>query len=212
MNYKELVYQRDDEVDGLRDWTWIKSDTGAWDGPKSDWETSHKTRYFQHLQNYNVVVQAGGNQGMYPRLLARRFKVVYTFEPDPLNFYCLANNCQEDNIVKMQAALGCNPHLIKVNRQDMTNTGMHTVQPGGWIPVLRVDDLGLPQLDCLLLDVEGYELNILKGAHETIKANRPVIVCENANFEIESHLWQYGYKEDGWSKSDRIFYVPQSDK
>lgn len=208
MSYEALVRVRKELVDGLGPWTWIREDTGAWDGPKADWETSHKEAYFKHVKKFGVAIQAGGNQGMYPRLLAQRFKAVYTFEPDPLNFYCLVQNCQEDNIVKMQAALGMKAELIKVNRHNFTNAGMHQVSPGGFIPSLTIDSLNLPELDFMSLDVEGYEEKILRGAERTIEKFRPVIAAENAGGGVVSFLNAFGYKTDCVSKADTVFYVP----
>jgi len=33
MEYQELLKTRDQEVDGISGWTWVKEDNGAWDGP-----------------------------------------------------------------------------------------------------------------------------------------------------------------------------------
>lgn len=208
MEYEALLRVRNEQVDNIGPWTWIDSDNGAWEGPKRDWETSHKTKYFEHVKEFNCVVQAGGNQGMYPRLLSDRFKMVYTFEPDPLNFYCLTKNCQKDNIVKFQAALGCERQLVTVNRNTMGNVGMHTVSPGGSIPTLQIDDLGLPYLDLICLDTEGYEPNILAGACDAILAFKPVIVCERGGPRCLDFLKQFGYEEVGTSAEDTIYAVP----
>lgn len=205
--YRPLVTVRKEKVDGLGPWVWVESDNGAWDGPKKDWETSHKDKYFEHVRKFDVVVQAGGNQGMYPRLLARKFKIVYTFEPDPLNFYCLVQNCQEDNIIKMQAALGKEHELVLVDRKSMNNVGMHTVTSGGSIPTIKVDDLALPHLDLLLLDVEGYEFNILQGAADSIEKYKPVVVCERGDAQCSSFLAEYGYVETGKSVEDSIYTI-----
>ena len=163
--YTEQISQRDVPVDGVTSWHWVTQDYGAFDGPKQDWEESHKAAYLRHVTNWDVVVQAGGNCGMYPTLFARLFKTVYTFEPDPLNFYALVQNCQDDNIIKMQAALGDVHTMIEVRRASMTNVGMHTVAPaiGAKIPQLRIDDLKLDACGLFQLDIEGYEkLNLGK--------------------------------------------------
>lgn len=206
MNYNELVYLREEEVDGLGPWTWIKSDHGAWDGPKADWENSHKHEYFKNVKKFHVVIQAGGNQGMYPKLLAQRFRAVYTFEPDPLNFYCLTQNCQEDHIVKVQAALGNERGLIKVNRQTMENTGMHRVESSGFICQFQLDDIDWHEVDLLMFDVEGYEQKVIDGAIRTIKQHKPVIILEMPSGDTRKMVEEAGYQLQGWSKSDAIFY------
>jgi hypothetical protein len=57
----------------------------------------------------------------------------------------------------------------------------------GSVPVLRVDDLGLVRCDLLWFDVEGFELQAVIGAEQTIARGRPVIVVE-----VNEHLHAYG--------------------
>lgn len=207
--YTEQISQRDVPVDGVPSWQWITQDSGAFDGPKQDWEESHKEIYLKHVINWDVVVQAGGNCGMYPFLFSRMFKTVYTFEPDPLNFYALVQNCQNDNIIKMQAALGDVHTMIDVRRVAMSNVGMHKVvsAANAKIPQLRVDDLKLNACGLLQFDIEGYEIHALRGASETIQKFKPVIACENGNGQIEEFLRVYGYRAVDRSKMDTIYKV-----
>jgi hypothetical protein len=41
------------------------------------------------VKNKDVLLQAGGNAGFYVKKYAEIFKNVYTFEPEPLLFFCL---------------------------------------------------------------------------------------------------------------------------
>jgi FkbM family methyltransferase len=203
--YEDLIYFRHESVDGLVGWHWIKTDNGAWSGPKTDWEQHHSKKWFTHVKTWDYCVQAGGNQGMYPRLLSRKFKRVFTFEPDPLNFHCLVKNCQNDNIVKLNAALGDKHGLLDVTRHSMVNTGMHKVGAGSSIPTMLIDDLELPSCGLIALDIEGYERFALHGAVKTIEKCRPVIVAEMPGTEVKELLKELGYREDVKSVSDQIF-------
>lgn len=209
MKYRELTGVRVDEVDGVGDWLWIKADNGAWDGPKQDWERDHKTRYFEHLRERNVVVTAGANQGMYARLFAPLFRTVYAFEPCPLNFYCLVNNVQFDNVIKIQGALGSDNGFVRVNASNKENTGMNTVTPEGvdaWIPIFKLDNFNFQELDFLQLDIEGYEIHALNGAIETIKRLKPVIALENGRgHEIENFMKRHDYEFAEQSVADAIW-------
>lgn len=131
-----------------------------------------------------VAIQAGGNAGVWPKHLAGIFDTVYTFEPDPLNFWCLAQNCPEPNIIKMQAALGCERGLIGLSREQ-GNSGAHYVIQGGAIPTLRIDDLGLTACDLICLDIEGSEMNALTGGIATILAHKPVIHIEDKGLSMK---------------------------
>lgn len=206
--YKKLTCTRKEEVDGIGPWIWIKKDHGAWDGPKKDWETSHKQIWYDHIPQKRVVVQAGGCLGMYPKLLARDFKMVYTFEPDPLNFYCLVQNCQEDNIIKIQGALGDQRSFVNVNRISPENVGMNQVHGVGPVPQFRLDDFNFPLLDALILDVELYEPNAIVGAQQTLLTKRPTVIMELGHRpELEQMMTQLNYKMVAQSVAD-IVYVP----
>lgn len=182
MSYQELLKTRDQTVDEVSNWTWPKDDNGAWDGPHEEWERSHRDAYLAASRGRDVVVQAGGNCGLYPRLFAKYFKTVYTFEPDPLNFHCLVNNCQLDNVVKINGALGADNEMVRVIRTSPGNVGMHTVTAADGerlVPQFTIDQLNLPACDFIQLDVEGFEANILRGALKTIEKYKPGISCEN---------------------------------
>lgn len=161
-----------------------------------------------------VVVQAGGNCGIFPRAMADLFDTVYTFEPDPLNFYCLVQNASASNIVKFQAGLGVDRQLLRITPLYPDNIAGFAVAPGGYIPTMRIDDLGLNCCDLIQLDVEGSEFGALLGARETITRHRPVIVLElkglPGSFGAEDAtvlalLSQMGYRSQQRFANDEIF-------
>lgn len=142
--------------------------------------------------------------GMWSKYMSQKFKYVYTFEPTPQSFHCLNANVPEENVVKMQAALGDKPGLVKMRyHENPNNYGAMMCHPEGFIPTLRIDDLGLNDLDLLMLDIEGYELNALRGGAETIQKYKPVIVVEDKApclrkvglkvGDVENHLRTLGY-------------------
>lgn len=231
--YVDLMHYREELVDGVGPWVWQVSDEETFEGISLDWEISHKEKYLKHITEWNVCVQAGGCMGMYPRLLSEMFDKVYTFEPDPVNFFALTMNCQKDNIIKMQAALGHAHKPITVNRPFAGNQGMNTInETESIIPMLTIDSLNLPDCSFIQLDVEFYELNVLRGALKTIEKYKPVISCElgfiswfdnqkqeglahngtilennNLDSDIQALLAPYGYKKVEQSVSDAIYKV-----
>jgi FkbM family methyltransferase len=197
MNYAKMCVSIAYEIDGVKDWVWPSNDREGFQGVTQDWIKSHKEKYLKYVDNWNVCVQAGGFTGIYPRLLSDMFTRVYTFEPDPLNFYCLTHNCQKDNIIKQQMALGHEHKLITVNRPREDNVGMNTINENYQIiPMITLDSLNLDDLGFLQLDVEYYELNVLRGAIETIKKFKPVITCELGWLSYFDHVKQDGLKHN----------------
>ncbi len=160
-----------------------------------------------------VVVQAGGNWGYWPLLLADIFETVYTFEPDSICFSALAaNTARKKNVVRIQAALGFDRGLVGLDRQEK-NTGNNRVNSVGIYPTLRIDDLGLLECDLIYLDVEGQEYEALLGAVNTLFICEPLVIFEMKRKAFEGtvslacgFLHENGYRQSDISiGSDTIF-------
>ena len=138
-----------------------------------------------HVTGNRLAVQAGGNCGQMPRMLAERFGTVYTFEPDHRNFVALTVNTAElPNVFRYQAALGRSDTDLRGlgdgdGRYPATNCGAIYMAGGGMIPTLTVDGLNLPGCDLLALDIEGGEAQAIHGASWTIHSYKPVVVIED---------------------------------
>jgi len=196
--YSELLHIIKEQVDDVEQWLWIAEDWEGYRWPKEDWQNAIKVLIQKHVRKFGVVVQAGGLQGMYPRLLSDMFERVYTFEPDPMSFHCLVNNCQKDNIVKLQAAVGETFGLIDVNRFCSHNVGMNNVVAGNKYPMLTIDSLCLDDCSFMQLDVEGFELAALRGAKNTIEKYKPVICLETrigTEKPVDDYMKSIGYYE-----------------
>lgn len=206
MKYEDDSTIRKEIVDGVGNWYWPQEDTGAWGGPHKDW-MQLKDKYVKYLTHKRVVIQAGGNLGLYPRLFSDFFDYVYTFEPDTRNFHYLTLNCQKDNIYKFNAALGDKHAMVQVNRISRQNYGMHKVDhvPEGTVPQLKIDDFDWQFCDMIQLDVEGYEEYILQGGIETIRKFKPLITLEKPNKQCRDILASLNYNEVDSCLSDHFF-------
>lgn len=163
----------------------------------------------RHVGAFNVAIQAGGNAGVWPKSLGKRFKAVYTWEPEADNFHCLAYNCLESHIFKFQAALGYERKGVSLAYESgRRNMGAVYVNGGGSIPVMRIDDLALPSCDLIQLDLEGYEPEAIGGALETIRRCHPVIMVEDKGLSERYGRYQ-GWPEKvlgplGYRVADRV--------
>jgi FkbM family methyltransferase len=140
-----------------------------------------------------TVIHAGGNVGKYALDFAEDFANVYVFEPDNLNFACLALNCaQTENIFPFKSALGAQNGTTKLINNTPDSCGnMQTTGGDGKIPVLTIDNLSLTDVSLIHLDVEGYELFIIQGAMKTIERCHPLIA-----FEVTGAYADYGITID----------------
>ena len=204
----ERVVRMDDRnIDGHEKLWWVKGDHGSWDGPSKDWEGSHREQIAMRPAQKRVAVQAGGNMGMYPLLLSDLYGMVYTFEPDPLNFVCLSLNTARENIVRIQAAVADKNELVSINERATDNRGMNQISHEGtlFVPCFAIDQLNLPVCDLLWLDIEGSEHDAIIGSVETIARCHPLVVIETANQPTLDVLGALGYDHVGQSVADKIF-------
>lgn len=212
-DFDKLVEQR--EVFGIS-WTWPKSDVDAFNSIANDY-AFYILDILKEVKGNSVVVQAGGNCGMYPKLLSSHFDTVYTFEPDPLNFHCLVHNCQDNNIIKFNCCVGDFNGLVNLNSGNKLNVGCHiidsstpTINTIRGVPTITIDQLRLYRCDLIFLDVELFEYQVLMGAKNTIRLYRPIIFLEShlpeINEKIDSFLYlALGYKLIKNYGKDRLY-------
>ena len=151
--------------------------------------TSDMKVALEHCKAFNLAVQAGGNCGVWPAYLAKRFDRVWTFEPDPVNYECLRQNVP-GNVRHHKAALGEDPGNVSLYRIP-GNIGAHSINESGrGMEMFTLDQFRLEACDFLCLDIEGYELKALKGAYNTIKKFHPVIQIEDKGLSTP-----YGYQK-----------------
>lgn len=172
------------------------------------------TQLLTHFKGRSVIVQAGGNVGVYPLALTDHFRMVYTAEPDPTNWACLQKNVAARDSLKritaLHAAFGETQGACMPIEVQPRNCGAHRVSftPKGAIPVWTIDGLELAACDCIWGDVEGSELLMLKGAEQTIERFSPVIAVEDKGlqqaFDIPAGALQEWLAERGYQQVDRI--------
>jgi FkbM family methyltransferase len=157
---------------------WPKNETNSWKIINKKKDKIILDEMLSYVDNKDLVIQAGGNGGIYPEYLGRFFKKVITFEPDPINFHCLSYNTLQKNIFKFQACLGNNFQSLSVEEnKDFLGMSSLTVTDQGMIPQFTIDCFNLnPSL--IFLDIEGYEGFAIEGAIETIKRCKPIIILE----------------------------------
>jgi FkbM family methyltransferase len=172
----------------------IKFDQREWVWPKMDQKLKQVNSWADDLyivfgvmsergRENQTVIQAGGACGIWPAMLAEVFDWVITYEPDPLNFYCLEQNTKEYFcITAVNGALGETTGVVrtKLHPSEMFNVGAYyTMDACDGVPRVRIDDIAdLESLDLLCLDIEGRELEALKGAYKSINKWQPFIMIE----------------------------------
>jgi len=118
---------------------------------------------------------------------------VFAFEPEPSNFKKLLKNIERNrvkNVVPVSAALSDTEGKMTISSSGASSM----FSPSGGIPVSAttidrfVEENKIATVDFIKMDVEGSELNVLRGGTQTIKAWKPkmaVSVYHRGNDLIE---------------------------
>ncbi len=137
-----------------------------------------------------VVIEAGANIGALTVPIARQAGPtgqVLAYEPQPVLAEVLRLNLKSNglsNVMVRQGALGEHAgtlHLPRIDYRAANNFGgvALTTDEGFPIRVETVDALGLTRLDLIKIDVEGMELQVVRGASATVRSRRPILYVEN---------------------------------
>lgn len=149
-------------------------------------------------------LDVGANIGCISQaLLAKGFNVA-AFEPQPEIFKLLTINCPTAE--NLNAACGASEgtatmpklHYSEKNNFGGVSLGMVGMFGSYNVPVITIDSLGYDDVGFIKIDVESYELEVLQGAHSTIKRCKPILYIEDDRMEKRSVLRDYitelGYK------------------
>lgn len=141
----------------------------------------------------DVFLDVGANIGWHSLLLARKHPdlQVYAFEPEPENIALLQHNIRINGLTNVEVI----PRAASFEEGEQEfylyadkNAGRHSLLPINegkviTVPLTTLDHfikergLSPKSIKLLKIDVEGYELNVLRGA-ESLVGEAPVILLE----------------------------------
>ena len=155
-----------------------------------------------------VAIDVGANIGIYSQFLARCVGPagsVHAFEPAPENFERLRAAAQRfSNIHLLQAAVGERSGKSGLYLSDALNVDHRTYPTDNparrvvQIDMVALDDYFKPgqRVDFIKMDVQGYELQGLRGASR--------ILDDNPAAKVLLELWPYGLKKAGTNWAELI--------
>jgi FkbM family methyltransferase len=150
----------------------------------------HLVYYFnKFIKPTDIIVEGGVYIGLHTIRFSQLANQghVYSFEASKRN-YELANMTLTNNHIKnvtlYNKALYSKTTQIYLSESWTPDQDSVTEAPNGYpINAITIDSLGLPKVDFIKLDIEGGELNALKGSINTIINFQPIIT-----FEYLAHL------------------------
>ena len=142
----------------------------------------------------SVAFDIGANVGYHTLMLATLAGsegACYAFEPNSENCRLILLGSERNNIANirlMPIALSDEPGWAYFSMHIGSNGGFVTQhfvasqRHCSVVPVFTLDDLSLPDVDLIKVDVEGAEYKVLKGGEALLSRSRPAIVSE---FSVE---------------------------
>jgi FkbM family methyltransferase len=133
------------------------------------------------------AIDIGAHVGTWAMHLARLFRDLECFEPVAAHRECFERNVPAREGVRLHPmALGERPGRVAM-REVPWSTGSAHVWGEGEIEMRTLDSFGFADVDFIKIDVEGLELAVVRGAEQTIRANRPVMVVEQKGREMKTY-------------------------
>lgn len=186
-------------------------------------EREHHLLELVSEKHLRCVFDIGSYLGLHALFYSAIADQVVAFEPAPRNYARLLDNLSlngRTNVSTWNAALSDRSTLLDFMENGISQTGTlltrapHTqgfrrVQ----VQAYRLDDLHLPRPDLIKIDCEGAEMQVLRGAAETLRRYRPVVhlevhpllgVSEN---EVQQFLSSAGYEVQSRRKGDEFHYL-----
>jgi len=144
-----------------------------------------------------LVIDAGANFGHYALTAANAIGPngrVIAFEPHPETFSMLEANrtlLPFDNLIAIPAGLGSKNGTMEIHT-DFSNPGGHSffdwnLRKGGGgaqaVSILTLDSYLSERekdrrVEIIKIDVQGFEMEVLRGAAQTIEHDHPTVFCE----------------------------------
>lgn len=127
---------------------------------------------------------------------------LYCFEP-VLESYILAKQCIEtnkcNNVILSNCGVSDKIGSLRIQTNGGKSGGGSSIQKDGdrYITTMPIDMFEIKNLVCIQLDVEGHELNALKGAQKTILRCNPLILIEDDNNNCKQFLHENNYINKG---------------
>ena len=156
-----------------------------------------------YIISHRNAVDIGCRDGEYTRYLHKHFQHVYCFDYRKRKLF--NKNVDLNKITHFQCALG--EESKQVLASGAGSLYNQSVPKENWINVqlYALDQFDLDNIDYIKIDVDGFELPVLKGSINTIEKFSPILVLEQENENTEAlEFCQYlGYSVADWDDQHR---------
>jgi FkbM family methyltransferase len=181
-------------------------DEFKWYYPNSEMQTKYWC--VQNIKNDWIIIDCGANVGSYSLLFSLLAPQGNIYAVEPTNTaIMLEKNLKHNkvnNVVICNVALGKSSGMIRDGIYRIWGKEAEVAE----YPFLTLDDFVLQhtmnRLDCIKIDVDSYDFEVLQGAQETLKKFNPWLIVElnhalnkrgQSNTQALQWLAQRGYTD-----------------
>ncbi|WMS41514.1 FkbM family methyltransferase [Acuticoccus sp. MNP-M23] len=149
------------------------------------------TKFFLNaLKPDSVFLDIGANLGYFSMVAAGVAHKVYAVEAQEFMVGVIRANAELNeytNVTALCAAAGDSPALVTMPVAGRPSTGIGDHDEGLTVPVIRIDDYFKALAPTVIkIDVEGFELNVLKGMEEILKTGPSLAI------ELHKRMVEFG--------------------
>ncbi len=144
----------------------------------------------KNLSDESFFLDIGANIGQHALFAAACGAHVYAFEPIRRLYYQTLESINKNgllNVSLFNIGLGSETSQVDIYASEINMGASSIINKSGrkreeTIHIKVLDDItsiiGIPRVDFMKIDVEGFEWEVLKGAEQTIRTHRPSILLE----------------------------------
>ena len=166
------------------------------------WEFELFNKWKHYFPKEGLMLDIGANIGSHCVQFKHHFPnlEIYAFEPFKENFDVLIQNTKQYKDVKcFNVGVGSRTSIVHFNDGHAQNSGVVHIVNNSNNPniVLSLDDLTLPKVSFIKIDVEGHELSCMQGMTRLLLDQKPLIWLEENNigdYRVIPYLEKLGYK------------------
>ncbi len=176
------------EIEGFQMYVRDKEANGLHDG----FCEPEETKFIKNIVQPDwICMDIGANIGYFTILLARKCRLVCSFEPEPSNFRLLEKNIKLNGLTEKAMLFDVAATDVYDGTQKLylsnDDPGMHRVYKSKWcdpnpieVESSRIDDMyfSVMKINLIKMDIEGAEFGALNGMVELLKRDKPIIIME----------------------------------
>lgn len=153
-------------------------------------------------KTFRTVLDIGAWCGTWSYKIQKYAERVIAFEPDKVHAECYKKNLEQFPTCEViTKAVGNEEGSVTLTDDDFTQ-GKRIESTTGNVPMTTIDSFNYENIDLIKVDVEGYEMNVLLGAQNTLANTKYLMIELNNNTkkygtnnrEVEKFIRKLGFR------------------